>query len=60
MQINVDEQQHKFLLRVVEEYYSNLRAEIYKTDGSTFKDGLKEEEKTVEDLLARLRAAARS
>lgn len=60
MHINVDERQHEFLLRVVEEYYSNLRAEIYKTDGSTFKDGLKQEEKAVEGLLEQLRAAPRT
>lgn len=56
MQIILDEQQRQILLRIVEQYYSNLRQEIVKTDGSAFKDSLKEEEQQIENLLEKLGA----
>jgi hypothetical protein len=37
--------------RIVRQYYMNLRAEIYHTDNSVFKDKLKEEEVQLQRLL---------
>jgi hypothetical protein len=56
MQLALDVREKELLQRIVEEYYSNLREEIYKTEGAAFKDQLKEEEGMVQGLLARIRA----
>ncbi len=40
--------------RIVRQYYMDLRAEIYRTDSSIFKDGLKEEEAELEKLMRKL------
>lgn len=44
--------------RIVRQYYMNLRAEIYHTDSSIFKDGLKREEAEIEALLGKIDEAA--
>ena len=43
------------LQRIVRQYYMNLRAEIYHTDSSIFKDKLKEEEAQIQRLLEKLK-----
>ncbi|NUO84135.1 hypothetical protein HUU05_29020 [candidate division KSB1 bacterium] len=44
--------------RIVRQYFMNLRAEIYRTDSSIFKDGLKEEEAELELLLRKLESSS--
>lgn len=56
MNIAVTERERELLVRVVEQYYANLREEIYKTEGHQFKSALKDEESTLKNLLAKLRA----
>lgn len=55
MQLNLTDQEKELLIQVLDQYYSNLREEIYKTEGYDFKQKLKEEESFIKDLLARLR-----
>lgn len=42
------------LQRIVQQYYMNLRAEIYHTDSSLFKDTLKAEEAQIQRLLKKI------
>lgn len=42
------------LQRIVQQYYMNLRAEIYHTDSSLFKDTLKAEEAQIQRLLEKI------
>jgi len=44
----------ELLQRIVRQYYMNLRAEIYHTDSSDFKKGLKHEEFLLLRLLEKL------
>ncbi len=46
------------LLRVLEQYLGDLRAEISDTDSSFFKEKLREEKGVVNQVLAKLRAVA--
>ncbi len=46
------------LVRVLEQYLGDLRAEIYDTDSSFFKEELRQEKGVVNQALARLKAAA--
>jgi hypothetical protein len=55
VQLTITEQERDLLLKVVEQYYGNLREEIYKTEGHGFKEELKGEETVVEALLKKLR-----
>lgn len=57
MQLELADREKAVLLRIVDDYYGNLREEIYKTETPEAKDELKEEEKIVKSLLDRLRAA---
>lgn len=57
MNINLTDQERELLVHIVEEYYSTLREEIYKTEASEFKDNLKVEEAAIENLLEKLRVA---
>jgi hypothetical protein len=54
MEVTLTDKERDFLRRVVDRHYADLRAEIYRTDGSTFKEALKDEESLVRDLLAKL------
>lgn len=54
MMLELDEADRELLERIVRAYLADLREEVYKTDTSTFKDGLKEEERRVRALLDRL------
>lgn len=46
------------LVRVLEQYLGDLRAEISDTDSSFFKEGLREEKGVVKQALAKLKAVA--
>ena len=46
------------LVRVLEQYLGDLRAEIYDTDSSFFKEELSEEKGVVNQALARLKTVA--
>ena len=46
------------LVRVLEQYLGDLRAEISDTDASFFKEGLREEKGIVNQALAKLKAVA--
>jgi hypothetical protein len=56
VQLILTDQEKELLTRVVDQYYSSLREEIYKTEGYEFKQKLKEEEALIQALLARLKA----
>jgi hypothetical protein len=51
MMLEVSSQDLALVQRIVRQYYMNLRAEIYHTDSSTFKEKLKEEEAQIQRLL---------
>jgi len=53
-QLTLSEAERSLLERIVARYHADLREEIYKTDTSTFKVGLKDEEAVVAGLLQRL------
>jgi len=54
MQINLSDDEAQLLTRVVKQYYSSLREEIYKTDTFDVKDDLKREEGILQGLLGKL------
>ena len=56
VQLNLTDEEQELLTRVLDQYYSSLREEIYKTEGYDFKQKLKAEEASIKDLLARLKA----
>ncbi|MDZ7363281.1 MAG: hypothetical protein ONB46_21560 [candidate division KSB1 bacterium] len=51
MTLNFSSEELALLQRIVQQYYMNLRAEIYHTDSSIFKDALKAEEAQIQRLL---------
>jgi hypothetical protein len=55
MEIRLSERERELLLRVLDEYYSSLREEIYKTEAYQVKEELKIEEAAIKGLLDRLR-----
>jgi 2-phosphoglycerate kinase len=57
MELNLTDEERELLRHIVEEYYSTLREEVYKTEASEFKDNLKKEEAVVKGLLKKLREA---
>ncbi|MGH9761844.1 MAG: hypothetical protein ACREDR_41570 [Blastocatellia bacterium] len=54
MQVELSQTERDLLVKIVDQYYSTLREEIYKTEGHGIKTELKAEESTVKSLLARL------
>ena len=54
MIITLSPHEVELLQRIVRQYYMELRAEIYHTDSSHFKEGLKIEEAQLERLLEKL------
>lgn len=54
MQMEITGQEQTLLLKVVEKYYTNLRAEIGKPEGQRYQDDLKAEEAIVQILLIKL------
>ena len=57
MDISLTPQERDLLERIVVDYYSTLREEIYKTEAYQIKGELKSEESAVKGLLEKLRAA---
>lgn len=55
MQLTLSDQEKDLLIQILDQYYSSLREEIYKTEGYDFKQKLKEEEASIKDLLDRLK-----
>jgi Ser/Thr protein kinase RdoA (MazF antagonist) len=56
MTFNFTSQELELLQRIVRQYYMNLRSEIYHTEASTFKMGLKDEEAQLQRLLEKIEA----
>lgn len=56
MQIQISPEEQAFLKELLQRDYQDLREEIYKTEDHTFKRGLREKEKIIESLLAKLKA----
>lgn len=54
MQIQVDGEEARLLRSVLERYLGDLRAEIYKTENATMRDGLKADETAIKTLLGRI------
>ncbi|NUM77484.1 hypothetical protein HUU40_24245 [candidate division KSB1 bacterium] len=57
MKLDFSAEEVEQLQRIVRQYFMNLRAEIYHTDSSIFKDGLKHEQAQLQTLLEKLEAA---
>lgn len=55
MMLEFSSEELSLLQRIVRQYYMNLRAEIYHTDSSIFKDTLKDEEAQIQRLLEKLK-----
>jgi len=57
MQINLSSEEIAFLAELLRRDYQELREEIYKTEDTRFKAGLRAKEKLIESLLNRLGSA---
>ena len=55
--IDLTQEEHDFLVQVLEGFLSELRMEIADTDSTEFKDELKHEKHIVNDVLAKVKAA---
>ena len=55
-QLSLTDKEGETLKKALETYLSDLRMEIADTDAQDFREGLKEEESTIERLLEQLRA----
>jgi hypothetical protein len=55
VELKLTGEERDLLVRVVDQYYSSLREEIYKTEGREFKENLKQEEAAIKSLLEKLR-----
>jgi len=60
MEISLSDEEGALIARVLRQYYSDLREEIYKTERFELKDQLKREEAVLEELLNRLTKAQTS
>ena len=56
MQLNISNEECSLLASILTTYRSNLRAEIYRTEGTEFKKQLKREEELLDRLLNELQA----
>ena len=54
MHIEITGQEQTLLLRVVEKFYTNLRAEMGKPEGQRYKEDLQAEEAIVQSILVKL------
>ncbi len=54
MILNFTSRELELLQRIVRQYYMNLRSEIYRTEASAFKMGLKDEEAQLQRLLEKI------
>jgi hypothetical protein len=55
MQLEISSPEKKLLVRILDNTLGELRSEVRRTREPTWHDGLKEEERMVSDLIARLR-----
>jgi hypothetical protein len=53
MQIDLSQEESDFLGELLEREYSNLREEVYKTEGTDWKQALKSREHLLAELLAK-------
>lgn len=58
--LNLTPEDRDTLIRILEEYFSELRMEISNTENWEFKKGLKVEEKVLNQVLAQLRQDSES
>ncbi|HYL98975.1 MAG TPA: hypothetical protein VEZ90_08475 [Blastocatellia bacterium] len=56
MELTISDAERELLLKIANQYYMALRAEIYKTETSQTKRELKEEESMLKSLLDRLKS----
>jgi hypothetical protein len=54
--IKLTEKELKFVVNELQDYLSELREEIFDTDNPSYKDNLKDEQATLEAVLAKLKA----
>lgn len=54
MQLEIPPEEVQVLLKILNNYRAELRAEIYRTEGAAYKRDLKQEEELLERLLARV------
>ena len=60
MQFNVSNEERGLLVSILSTYRGNLRAEVYRTEGTDFKNQLKHEEEVLDRLLSELQAQVAS
>lgn len=58
MQIELSEEEREAILEILNHALPNLRAEIHKTDNFEYRDKLKQQERVLRTLIARLTAAS--
>lgn len=54
MDLKLHDSERELLLRILQQYLSDLRMEIADTEQYEFRQGLKEDENVIKDLIARL------
>ncbi|MDZ7267709.1 MAG: hypothetical protein ONB48_16190 [candidate division KSB1 bacterium] len=60
MTLELSVKELELLQRIVQQYFMNLREEIYHTDSSLFKDDLKVEKAQIEAMLNKIATAVRA
>jgi hypothetical protein len=58
MELTLTADEHKLLLRILEQHHHGLLKEIWHTDHREFKRSLQEDEKLLESLVSRLKEPA--
>lgn len=58
MELKISDDEHDFLLNVLEQHQRELLNEIAHTDSREFKQGLRRDEKLLDSLVGRLRGTA--
>ena len=54
--LEMNDEESKLLLNVLERYYSHLEVEVKRTDRREFREALKEREANLKELIARVRS----
>jgi hypothetical protein len=54
VKVEITDEEQALLQRVLEEFYAELREEIYKTEEHSFRDRLKRDEVVVQELIRKL------
>jgi len=57
MELILSDEEHDFLLNILEQRHHELLSEIAHTDTREFKQGLRRDEKLLDSVICRLRAA---